>query len=106
MLQFMRPLFSFIVGIVLTLYGISHSFLTFPSGPEFTSFWDHLPQVTGVLLFLIGLLVLTCGILLVVNGVKGIRRRTRQIRQSYTKPKYDHDDDDEPEDWESRYAYQ
>jgi len=104
MLQFMRPYFSFTLGVALTLYGVSHSAITFPSGPEFVSFWNQLPQVGGVLLFLIGLTVLACGIALLVTGVRGIRRRTRQIRHSYSAPRYDHDED-KPEDWDSRYAY-
>ena len=106
MTQFLRPMFTFVLGLALALYGILHTALSFPSGEEIGTFWSSLPHTGAVLLFMLGLIALGVGILLLLSAIRGMRLRFRQIRSSYATPRHDHDDNErDPEDWESQYAY-
>ena len=94
MLLFLQPLLSAFLGLGLMLYGLFHSFTGFPEGDVITAFWRSLPQVMTVLLFLLGVVAAIGGLVLLFSGIRGMRRRLREIRFSYGQRRYGYDDPD------------
>ena len=104
MLQLLSPIASLFVGLCMVAYGFIHSITRFPSGDAFATFAANLPAVGSVLVFLLGLLAIAAGIVLVVLGVKNLRRRWRRFgqiaRHVERQPVYDDEGG-----WESEPAY-
>ena len=96
MIAFLQPLFLAVLGIALFFYGVFHSVTGLPPAITFGVVLDAMPSVLTVLLFSLGVLAMFIGVYLLVAGVRGVRRRLREIRQAYGKrqPERYEDEDD------------
>jgi len=83
MIAFLQPLLASLVGLGMLLYGILHSITGFPPTEVFTTFWNSLPQVVSLLVFMLGLLAVIAGVVLLVMGIRGIRRRMLELQHMY-----------------------
>lgn len=90
MLQFLQPLGAAAVGVALFVYGLIHSLLHRPPSAAFQAAAQALPAVSSVLLFLLGLAAIATGLVLLVIGARGIRRRTHEIKHVYGTPSSRH----------------
>ncbi len=91
MIAFLQPLISLLIGIALSIYGLSHSSTHYPGNANFHALWQSLPALSSVFIFLLGLAAVACGLGLVLTGVQGLRKRYRQIDRAYTDPRRDRD---------------
>lgn len=103
MFQLIQPIASLFVGVAMTIYGIGHVITKWPSGEVIATLVANMPVVTTVLVFLLGIVALAAGIVLMVLGIKNMRRRWREFNQIAnhvgTRPQYD----DDQEGWEPAY---
>lgn len=116
MLQFLQPLGAAAIGVALFVYGLIHSLLHRPPGAAFQAAAHALPAVSAVMLFVLGLAAIAAGLVLLIIGARGIRRRTREIRQVFGPPsRYSRRSDADPQrharhemyddDWNDPPAY-
>ena len=99
MMAFLQPLLALLIGLGMLLYGILHSVSGFPPAEVFTTFWNSLPQVLSLLVFMLGLIAAVAGLVLLVMGIKGVRRRLLELRHMYGRRGdhgYDHDQYGDP----------
>ncbi len=96
MSHLIQPLTTLLIGIAMTIYGIAHAVMQFPDPVAFTQLMANLPAFSSVLLFILGLLAFAAGIVLVVMGVRNMRRRWRRFgqiaRHVESQPQYADDD--------------
>ena len=109
MTTFLRPIFSALLGITLTVYGLSYSITGYPGAAPFGVLWASMPALVSVALFALGLIAVFAGLALTVTGIQGARRRCRQIGNAYgDEPRDprgpDYDEEDERY-WQPRGAY-
>ena len=95
MIAFLQPLISLLIGIALSIYGLSPSSTHYPGTSNFYALWQSLPALSSVFIFMLGLAAVACGLGLVLAGVQGIRRRYRQIDRAYSGPRRDRDSYDD-----------
>jgi len=93
MITFFQPLLATLVGLGMLLYGILHSITGFPPAEVFAAFWNSLPQVISLLVFMLGVLAAIAGLILLVMGVRGIRRRMLELQHMYGR-RHGYDDRD------------
>ena len=107
MIQFIQPLLSAIVGLMLAIYGVVHTITRYPGASSFAQFWASLPGVMAVAVFFIGVVAVIAGVLLLVSGFRGVRRRWRQIQVAYGRRRPDARDmhDDDPDGWYGSPSY-
>lgn len=91
MIAFLQPLASLLIGLALSIYGLSHSSTHYPGSAGFHALWQSLPALSSVFIFMLGLTALACGLGLVLAGVQGLRKRYRQIDRAYAEPRRDRD---------------
>lgn len=95
MIAFLQPLLAALIGLGMLLYGILHTVTGFPPAEVFTAFWNALPQVISLLVFLLGVLAVVAGLVLLVMGVRGVHRRLLELRHMYGRRQgYGYDDRD------------
>lgn len=94
MIAFLQPLLASLIGLGMMLYGILHSVTGFPPAEVFSTFWNSLPQVISLLVFLLGLTAAIAGLVLLVMGIRGVRRRLLELRHMYGRRReYGYDQD-------------
>lgn len=96
MSHLIQPVTTLLIGIALTVYGIAHAILQFPDPVAFTNLIANLPAFSSVLLFVLGLFAFAAGIVLIVLGIRNMRRRWRRFgqiaRHVESQPQYQDDD--------------
>lgn len=65
----------------MTIYGIVHAVTQFPDRQAFADLVANLPALMSVFLFGLGLFAFAAGIVLLVLGVRNMRRRWRRFGQ-------------------------
>ncbi|MEX2215176.1 MAG: hypothetical protein WD768_13665 [Phycisphaeraceae bacterium] len=83
MIAFIQPLLASLIGLGLLLYGIIHSVSGFPPAQVFVTFWDSIPQMFSLLVFLLCVAAAVTGLVMLVMGIKGMRRRMLELRHMY-----------------------
>ena len=95
MSHLIQPVTTLLIGIAMTIYGIVHAITQFPDPHAFSNLVAHLPALMSVLMFALGLIAFAAGIVLVVLGVRNMRRRWRRFgqiaRHVESQPGYDDD---------------
>lgn len=91
-----QPVTTLLIGIAMAIYGLVHSVSQFPDPVAFTNLVANLPAFSSVLLFVLGLLAFAAGIVLVVLGIRSMRRRWRRFgqlaRHIASQPQYQDED--------------
>ncbi len=95
MSQLLQPILSLLVGVALTIYGIVHAVTQFPDPSAFANLVANLPAFSSVLMFILGLIAFAVGIVLVVIGIRNMRRRWRRFGQiaRHVEAQPQHDED-------------
>ena len=83
MFRLIQPGVVVLIGIALVAYGCVHIVNQFPPPTVFQSVWQSLPDVLEIGVFLLGLIAVGIGIASMVMGVRGVRRRLREVRQVF-----------------------
>ena len=102
MLQFLQPAGTVFIGLAMFIYGTVQALLHRPSASSFQIAAQAMPDAIAVIVFAFGIAAVIVGIVLLVSGVKGVRRRTREISNAYGRRRLrSHRPRDEYEDeWE------
>ena len=87
MLHFLQPAGTLFIGLALSAYGLIQSLLYRPSSTSFRATVAAMPEVVAVLLFALGLTAIIVGIVLLISGVRGVRKRAREIDRAYGMPR-------------------
>ncbi len=93
MLQLVQPILSTVIGLMLAIYGLVHSFTYYPGGGVFAQLWASLPSIGSMLVFLIGVLALVAGLVLLYLGLNRARRRWKFMGKAMNHPSADMDED-------------
>lgn len=106
MLHFLQPAATLFIGLALSLYGLIQSLLHPPSTAAFQAAAHAMPDAFAVLVFAFGIAAILVGVVLLISGVKGVRKRARDINRVYgprnptqrrsRRDEYDEDWDDQP----------
>ncbi|MEM6257431.1 MAG: hypothetical protein AAGI37_03870 [Planctomycetota bacterium] len=83
MINFIQPLGTVLLGLAMLAYGSIQTALHRPSGSSFQAAAQAMPDAIAVIAFAFGIAAVVVGIVLLVSGVKGVRRRTREIGNAY-----------------------
>lgn len=101
MLQFLQPAGTVFIGLAMFIYGTVQALLHRPSTSSFETAARAMPDAVAVIVFAFGIAALVVGIVLLISGVKGVRRRTREINNAYGRrrlrnhrPRDEYEDDD------------
>jgi predicted PurR-regulated permease PerM len=116
MLQFLQPAATLFVGLAMFVYGVIQSLLHRPPFAAFQAAAQALPDAVAVLIFVCGLVAIMAGVVLLVSGIRGVRRRAREINHTYghphprprnpgTRPSSHPDDGYDDEGWDNPVAY-
>ena len=102
MINFIQPLGTVLLGLAMFAYGSIQTALHRPSGSSFQAAAQAMPDAIAVIAFAFGIAAVVVGIVLLVSGVKGVRRRTHEISNAYGRRRLrNHRPRDEYEDeWE------
>ena len=107
MTTFLRPIFSALLGLTLTIYGLSYSITGYPGAAPFGVLWASMPSLISVAMFVLGLVAVFAGLAITVTGIQGTRRRCRQLGtvcQRDPAPDAEYEEEDERY-WQPRGAY-
>lgn len=87
MLHFFQPAGTLFIGLALSVYGLIQSLLYRPPSASFQATAEAMPEAVAVLLFVLGLTAIIVGIVLLISGVRGVRKRAREIDRAYGTPR-------------------
>ena len=112
MLHFLQPAATLFIGLALSVYGLVQAFLHAPPATAFQSAAKAMPDAMAVLVFAFGITAIVAGIILLISGIKGVRRRARDIHRAYGHPgprnnrrRDQRDEHAYEEDWDDHPAY-
>lgn len=110
MLQFLQPAGTVFIGLAMFVYGAVQALLHRPPASSFQIAAQAMPDAVAVIVFAFGIAAVVVGIVLLVSGLKGVRRRTREINNTYGRRRLrNHHQRDEYEDgddgWDAHPAY-
>ena len=100
MLHFFQPAATLFIGMALSVYGLFQSLLHAPSANAFQAAAQAMPDAVAVLVFAFGIAAIVVGIILLVSGIKGVRKRTREISRTYGSPPRPQRRETYDDDWE------
>lgn len=83
MLNFIQPAGTVFIGLAMFIYGTVQALLHRPSASSFQAAAQAMPDAVAVIVFAFGVAAIVVGIVLLVSGVKGVRRRTHEINNAY-----------------------
>jgi len=106
MLQFLQPAGTVFIGLAMFIYGSVQALLHRPSPSSFQAAAQAMPDAIAVIIFGVGIAAVIVGVVLLVQGVMGVRSRTREISRTYGSPHRRPRRDEYDEDgWEGHPAY-
>ncbi|MGB0766269.1 MAG: hypothetical protein ACPGYV_01010 [Phycisphaeraceae bacterium] len=102
MFQFLQPAGTVFIGLAMFIYGSVQALLHQPSASSFQVAAQAMPDAIAVIVFAFGIAAVVVGIVLLISGVKGVRRRAREINRAYGHRPHHRPSRDEYEDaWEN-----
>lgn len=100
MLHFLQPAATLFIGLALSVYGLIHSLRHAPQATAFQAAIQAMPDAIAVLVFAFGIAAILVGIVLLISGIKGVRKRTREINRVYGAPHRRMRPDAYEDDWD------
>jgi hypothetical protein len=81
MTSIVQAIFAFVLGLVLSLLGIVHSFSKYPGAKAFAAFIAGLPSLGSVLFFVLGIAAALAGLILLFTSVRRLRHRWHYLQR-------------------------
>lgn len=107
MTSIVQSVFTLLLGIALSFFGVAHSVLRFPGSKAFSQLAAGLPALGSVLLFVLCILAAIAGVVVVVLSTMRLRLRWRYLREvtSGRRPRQYHDNGEieDEERWAGAY---
>lgn len=104
MFQLLQPVVTLILGLALSVYGLTHSAQHYPGYTGFYALWQSLPALSSILVFGLGIVAVLSGLALVLTAAQGLRQRYRQLDHALHLPGRARHEQDYDED-ERGYGY-